>query len=87
MPFGIRRFNEPVDFQWGLYPKTCNAEAEEVFTASRGEKTNGAEQDETALKRNENFSLEIHIFFLKQKNVNHLRKIRVFQKVFYIANY
>ena len=31
------------------------------------EKANVAEQDETALKRNENFSLEIHIFSQAKK--------------------
>ncbi len=38
-----------------------------------------AEWDKTGLKRHANFSLEIHIFFSSEKNVNRLREIHVFQ--------
>ena len=46
------------------------------------EKANVAEQDETALKRNENFSLEIHIFFSSKKMWTTWEKSGCFKKCF-----
>ena len=49
---------------------------------SAREKNSVAEQDKTDLKRNANFSLEIHIFFSSQKSANRLRKTAHPKKTF-----
>ena len=54
---------------------------------SAKEKNSVEEQDKTDLKRNANFSLEIHIFFSSQKSANRLRKNRASQKNIYSAGY
>ena len=41
----------------------------------------------TALKRDANFPLEIHIFFSSKKNVNRLRKTHAFQDMTYLSGY
>ena len=49
---------------------------------SREGKNTWRNRTKNVLKRDANFSLEIHIFFSRGKNVNRLRKIRVFQVPF-----
>ena len=58
-----------------------------TFLWPRGGKYRVAESHEIALKRDEKFSQVIHIFFSSEKNVNHLRKIRLFQGLSYTLYY
>ena len=58
-----------------------------TFPLPREGKKTWWNRTKTVLKRDANFSLEIHIFFSSQKNVNRLRKIRMFQGSFYSIDY